>query len=249
MRSLSKFLLVPGLVLALIFGAYLALLPDGNALSKIIGSRCGLRAGQAAMAEPCLKVDRGAGYVVLRDRNGPHHYLLLPTQAISGMESATLLDPETPNYFWLAWENREFLSNGPRGINDDQVLLAINSRYGRSQRQLHIHISCMSADVRARLDAVEHGLGAAWRPIANGLKGNDYWVRRAGEDEIQRIGAFRLLSDSLPVAPSDMGRFSLAMTRARADGFLILATRLSLFDLNLASAEELQDHACGLERS
>jgi CDP-diacylglycerol pyrophosphatase len=247
LRSASKFLLIPALVLSLIFGIYLALLPDGNALSKIIGSRCGLRAGQA-MAEPCLKADRAAGYVILRDRKGPHHYLVLPTLAVSGIESATLLDPSMPNYFWLAWENRGFLTDTTRAVDDNHVMLAINSRYGRSQKQLHVHISCMSADVRTRLDAVEHGLGAAWRPIANGLKGNDYWVRRAGEDEIQRIGAFRLLSDSLP-APSSMGRFSLAMTKARADGFLLLATRLSLFDLNLASAEELQDHACVLARS
>lgn len=249
MRAAGRWVVVSAGIAGILAALYFLAGPDGNALANIIDSRCGLHGQPANIAEPCLKVDQAAGYVVLRDRKGSHHYLLLPTRPMAGIESAQLLDPSTPNYFRLAWENRRFLSGTTHAVEDADVLLAINSRYGRSQNQLHIHISCIAPQVRTRLQIVAREAGFAWRPVAGGLLSHDYWVRRAGEEEIRTTAPFRLLASGLPGASDAMGQFSIAMAQAPDGGFLLLATRLSLLDLNLASAEELQDHACGRQPS
>lgn len=68
-----------------------------------------------------------AGYVVLKDLNGPLQYLLMPTYRINGTESPLLTDPSTPN-FWLAWQARDFMSkirpagSRSRGFFGDQLL-------------------------------------------------------------------------------------------------------------------------------
>lgn len=240
MRKISAVVLCAVLAVVVI----LAFRPDGNTLARIIESRCGLQADPPQATEPCLKADQGGGYVILRDRKGPHHYLLLPTQPLPGMESALLLDRSTPNYFRLAWENRHLLSNEAQTIPDADVLLAVNSRFGRSQNQLHIHISCISANVRRHLDLFDYYNGN-WQRVSGGLLSKTYWARRVEEQVLSEKSPFQLLASDFPVAAGEMGQFSIAMTKARNGDFLLLATRLSLLDLNLASSGELQDHTCG----
>ncbi|MCL6708986.1 CDP-diacylglycerol diphosphatase [Pseudomonas sp. R2.Fl] len=240
MKKASIFVLCAILAVLVI----LAFRPDGNALIRIVESRCDLQAGSPKVAEPCLKADPAGGYVILRDRKGPRHYLLLPTQPLPGIESALLLDPSTPNYFRLAWENRHLLSDEAKNVPDTDVLLAVNSRFGRSQNRLHVHISCISPEVRSRLDLAGHDSNA-WQPVRGGLLSNAYWVRRVEQRVLYEKSAFRLLADDFPVSADEMGQFSLAMTKARNGDFLLLATRVSLADLNLASSGELQDHRCG----
>jgi CDP-diacylglycerol pyrophosphatase len=43
-----------------------------------------------------------------------------------------------------------------------------------------------------------------------------------------------------------MGRYSLAMAKLADGEWVILATERNLLHLNLASAEQLQDHSCEL---
>ena len=38
-------------------------------------------------------------------------------------------------------------------VPDDRLGMAINSAYGRSQNQLHIHLTCLREDVRRQLQA------------------------------------------------------------------------------------------------
>jgi CDP-diacylglycerol pyrophosphatase len=47
--------------------------------------------------------------VLLKDRNGPLQYLLMPTYRINGIESPLLLKSGTPNFFWQAWQSRGVL--------------------------------------------------------------------------------------------------------------------------------------------
>lgn len=87
--------------------------------------------------------------MVLKDRNGPLQYLLMPTAKITGIESPQVLQPDTANFFALAWQARHFMADKlGKPIDDAAISLAINSEYGRTQNQLHIHISCLQPAVK-----------------------------------------------------------------------------------------------------
>jgi CDP-diacylglycerol pyrophosphatase len=49
-----------------------------------------------------VKVSKGtdSGFAILKDNDAlkPHAYLLIPTQHITGMESASILAPDAPNF-------------------------------------------------------------------------------------------------------------------------------------------------------
>ena len=123
---------------------------------------------------PCYRVSidgacrrgRCPGYVILPDRKGGAHFLLIPIEPVSGIESPQRAAPEAPNYFQDAWEARDALAQvlgyvPPR----EDIGLAINSRYSRSQDQLHIHIECIGERLQTALAAVHDTLGERWTPI------------------------------------------------------------------------------------
>jgi CDP-diacylglycerol pyrophosphatase len=222
--------------------ALFALQPDRNALWSIVQSRCLADDTLTDGLPPCTKVERQQGYVMIKDRKGSHHFLLLPIDKISGIEDPLLLQPSSPNYFGLAWDDRGALSFTD-DIGDDEVLLAVNSEHGRSQDQLHVHISCTRRDVRQILLERESDISDTWQILGAELVNHVYWARRVTMDQFRQLGPFRLLAYGLPRSASDMGRFSVAVTVLNGD-VILLATERNLFDLNFASSEELQDHEC-----
>lgn len=50
-------------------------------------------------------------------------------------------------------------------IPDKAVSLTINSRSGRTQNHLHIHISCLRTDVRQQLDDNLAKISTRWLPL------------------------------------------------------------------------------------
>ncbi|WP_371071130.1 MULTISPECIES: CDP-diacylglycerol diphosphatase [unclassified Sinorhizobium] len=145
----------------------------------------------------------------------------------------------------MAWQQRGILSASfGRSIPDSRIILAINSEYGRTQDWLHVHMSCVLDTVRKRIDAVDQNNPPFWKPVAGGVLGHDYWIRPTTAQELHEFGPFKLLSDGIAGAGEDMGKFSLAMTISQSGDFILLATRRNLLNLNLGSAEELQDHDC-----
>lgn len=72
---------------------------DPNVLRKIVFEKCLPNYEKNQNPSPCIEVKPDAGYVVLKDINGPLQYLLMPTTHISGIESPLLLNPSTPNFF------------------------------------------------------------------------------------------------------------------------------------------------------
>ena len=174
--------------------------------------------------------------MVLKDLNGPLQYLLMPTYRINGTESPLLTDPSTPNFFWLAWQARDFMSQKyGQPVPDRAVSLAINSRTGRTQNHFHIHISCIRPDVREQLD----------KNLANI---SSRWLRRVTESELVQRSPFMMLAEEVPEAREHMGSYGLAMVRQSDNSFVLLATQRNLLTLNRASAEEIQDHQCEILR-
>lgn len=131
-------------------------------------------------------------------------------------------------------------------IPDSAVSLAINSRLGRSQDHLHIHISCIRPDVREQLDNDLTRISTRWLPLPGGLMGHEYRARRVTESELAQRSPFMMLAEEVPEARDHMGRYALAVVRQSDDSFVLLATERNLLTLNRASAEEIQDHSCAI---
>src|SRR5260370_604869 len=114
----------------------------------------------------------------------------MPTEKITGIEDAAILAPDAPNFWAAAWDARTFfLAKVGRELPRSAISLAVNSPYGRSQNQLHIHIDCVRTDVAATLAEAAPKLGDVWAPLP--LSGHPYRARRLdGTDLMQN--PFRL---------------------------------------------------------
>ena len=213
---------------------------DPDALWKIVHGKC-VPGAQAGNPAPCLQVD--ADSAVLKDRVGATQVLLIPTARLSGIESPAVLAPGAPNLFAAAWQARrhvEALAGHP--LSRDAIALAINPPSARSQEQLHIHVDCIRADIRAALR--EMPVGAAWAMLPTPLAGQRYAALLLPGEEMQR-NPFAVLADELPGARDSMGLYTLVVTGSPA-GFILLAGRVG--PDGVAHGEDVQDHGCALAR-
>lgn len=220
---------------------------NSDALWQIVSEKCVPHLQQTGQPKPCEHVDLAQGYAMLKDRNGPLQYLLIPLAKTTGIESPQLLNPTTPNYFSFAWAQRHLLAQRYAApITDNILSLAINAEYGRTQNQLHIHISCLRPDVRQRLDALAPRLNSEWQTET--LHNHRYLLRTLTTGELAQQSAFMQLAAEVPNARHEMGKYGLALA-SLADGRLVLmALERNWLLLNSGSAEELQDHSCKLLR-
>jgi len=232
------------IVIAVLSAAAFYYYRNGEVLWQIVSEKCVPGMRQYGDPTPCQNVNLRQGYVVFKDIKGPLHYLLLPTAKITGMESPALLDPATPNLFFAAWQWRTLLIAQDKPINDRAFALAINAQYGRSQNQLHIHISCLRPEVRQQLDTEAAELNEAWQSLT--LHGHRYLVRALSAAQVAQSSAFIRLATEVPGARNNMGQYGLALA-ALPDGRLaLMALRRNWLMLNGGSAGELQDYTCQL---
>ena len=216
---------------------------NSNALWQIISQKCVPNMAKSGNPAPCQQVNTAQGYVTLKDLNGPLQFLLMPIEKITGMESPIILEPTPPNLFAAAWQQRSLLAKKRGATIDDSALsLAINAQYGRSQNQLHIHISCLRPDIRQQLDNMTARLNEQWQSAT--LRKHHYLIRTLSTAELAQQSAFIRLAEEVPNARSEMGKYGLALV-ALSDGRLaLLALERNWLKLNSGSAEELQDHQC-----
>lgn len=110
--------------------------------------------GEVSRPNACAHVDLQDGYVVLKDNSPakPYAYLLLPTDPVTGIEDSRLWVTGGINYWRAAYENWRYVEKALKlPLRPTQIGFAANSIYGRTQDQLHIHISCLRPDVAATL--------------------------------------------------------------------------------------------------
>ncbi|HEX4183303.1 MAG TPA: CDP-diacylglycerol diphosphatase [Caulobacteraceae bacterium] len=226
---------------------------NGQALWRIVHDQCVPGQRSKGDPSPCALVSmtdgEAHGFVLLKDRKGATQYLLMPTARITGIEDPALLAHDEVNYFAEAWDERGHVQDRlNRRLDRTQISVAVNSVYGRSQDQLHLHIDCLDRSVEAALAAVDVPADGRWTPIQ--LKGRRYRVRWLGADALPSDQPFKLLAQEIPGARRDMGGWTLALVGARrpsgAQGYYLLADRADPLAGDPGSAEELQDHACRL---
>ncbi|NWB99041.1 CDP-diacylglycerol diphosphatase [Pseudomonas gingeri] len=248
---MSKWLKISGLVLVvaiLAAGSWLIWgLGKGNALWQIVSQQCVPHQQDAGNPEPCLMVDLQQHVALLKDRKGPLHNLTIPTDRITGIESPLLLQDNDYAFFASAWQQRGRLSaEAGKPIKEAFLSLAINSPYGRSQGQLHIHLACLRPEVYQQL--VEHApqVTREWQPLAVKLRGHEYLAKRLNGQDLKQENPFKVLGEYAGKQGDSLSYYGLALVVAPGGDLLLLANRLSLKDFSRGSTEEIQDYGCAL---
>jgi CDP-diacylglycerol pyrophosphatase len=224
-----------------------------NALWEVVHNVCVPGHLQIHDPKPCLKVELNGGidhgFAILRDPRGGTQFLLIPTARISGIESPIVRKLDATNYFAYAWEVRTNINEAlRRDLPRDEIGLAINSGASRSQDQLHIHFSCVRAEVFETLHKNEKSIGNHWARFKIPLYGQHYTAMWVSGEDLSPYNPFRLLAEGLPNATLNMANRTLVVigfTRSEGTpGFVILAGELNVPNGDLANGEDLLDNSC-----
>ncbi|MBP5971797.1 CDP-diacylglycerol diphosphatase [Brasilonema sp. CT11] len=221
-----------------------------DALWHIVHDRCVPQEEQSGNPAPCVRVDLKNGYALLKDKVGVAQYLLLPTAAISGIESPALLLKNVPEYWRYAWEARDLISQRlQRKLRRDEIGLAVNSAYGRSQNQLHIHIDCISPKTRSALLLHLSTISTDWAALSVKLNRHNYRARRIYSTDLRNVNPFLLLLQEHE-AQNNMGAMTLVIVGVKFEngdeGFILLTDTANLLHGDRGSGEELLDHSCAV---
>jgi CDP-diacylglycerol pyrophosphatase len=238
--------IVVGVGLLMLQAPFVAAADDPNALWRIVHEQCVAHQAQFGTPLPCASVDEAGGYAILKDIRGASQFLLIATARVGGVEDPAILAPDAPNYWLPAWDaTRLVQALLGRALPREALSLAINPASRRTQNQFHIHVDCVSVEVRDALRAHGARIGTAWSPFPISLAGHAYRAMRI--PTLAQPGATPfLLVARQPEAKADMGAESLVVVGAvfagGESGFYLLGTRDN-------AGEELQDHACAVANS
>jgi CDP-diacylglycerol pyrophosphatase len=220
---------------------------DHDALWKIVHDRCVPDQSGHGDPAPCVLVNLAERWALHKDRNGKTQFLLIPTDRVTGIEDPSILAERALNYWQAAWDARRFV--GERAgtkLTDDQIALAINSQFSRSQNQLHIHIDCIRPEVRDALRLRQAQIGASWLPVA--VLGQDYDVRWLGADDIKGRNLFSIVAQHLQPGQT-MAAETIVLAGAvlpdGSSGFDLLVGRAGTGG-NRGHGETLEDHGCSI---
>jgi CDP-diacylglycerol pyrophosphatase len=230
-------------------------LADPNALWRIVHGECVPHVEAGLGPKPCERVnlDGGVeqGVVILKDLVGVSQMLAIPTRRITGIEDPQMLAPNAPPVFAVAWGAKSLVEERlHRTLPREAVGLAINSKWARSQEQLHVHVDCLAIPVMKALAEYASALDSQWRAMTIPLQGRVYFARRVDSAGLANVAPLKLLADGVEGARAHMGAYSLAAVGATFDGkpgFVLLADQFSLEAGG--HAEDLQDHDCAFARS
>ncbi|WP_321815115.1 MULTISPECIES: CDP-diacylglycerol diphosphatase [unclassified Paraburkholderia] len=222
---------------------------DANGLWKVVGGQCVPNARDKGNPGPCTKVDFDKRYAVLKDINGRAQYLLIPTDRVSGIESADILYAGSPEYWSGAWAAGRYVNEKLKTtLAPTQLGLEINSSQQRSQNQLHIHVDCMRNDIVDALAPYRHDAPGSWRWTT--LDGKRYRITRV-TSLTDRSNPFRVVERDLG-PQQGMATQTILVTGAgpdtARDGWLIVNSAQDV-DGGTGTAEGLLDHACALAKA
>lgn len=250
MKKILRLFIFLLVVLALAAAAWLLYIrANSDALWKIVSEQCLPGQQQRHDPAPCLAVNLDKRFVIFKDAKGPLHNLLMPTAKITGIESPEVQQADAPNFFYYAWQERDRLKQmADKPISDRYLGLAINSWYGRSQNQLHIHLACLRPEVYQLLSQQEGRIGNSWQPLGEKLKGHDYLAMKIPANTFEQQSPFALLHAYVEQRGDNIAKYGLAVTINGQGDVVLLANRLKVTALNLGTAGELLDYGCALQK-
>ena len=187
-----------------------------DVLWEVVHNVCVPGQAQRYDPRPCLQVDLNggieSGFAILRDPRGGTQFLLVPTIRISGIESPIVRGPNATNYFASAWEVRTYINEALHlALPRDDIGLAINSAVSRSQDQMHIHFSCIRADVLEALHKNEGRIGNHWAPFNVTFFGHHYIAMWVTGERLSPNNPFSFLAERLSGPTPDMANRTLVV--------------------------------------
>ena len=205
---------------------------------------------------PCMKVSPGEGaergYAILRPPVGGDDIILTPTRKVAGLEDSFLQTSEAPNYFEAAWNERAVLAEHERQLPEgEEVALAVNSKYSRSQDQLHIHLGCLIDEAKATLAASRSNLSSAvWRKLANPIAGITFWGRVIPSRSLTGVNPFRIAFEDFDKGADPRGAVSIvlvggALPLSRDEFILLRTTDDPAHPTSARSGTEILRPSCG----
>jgi CDP-diacylglycerol pyrophosphatase len=128
-------------------------------------------------------------------------------------------------------------------VPDRVTALAINSEQGRSQNQLHIHISCVRPDVVEALERARRLGRNPSQPMQLRLRPENHSYRAVVVRQLLGNDSPFSIVAKMPGAAKTMGRQSIAVIGSRVpQNYYVLDTVAG--PGNPGSAEELLDQTC-----
>jgi CDP-diacylglycerol pyrophosphatase len=162
---------------------------DPLALWRIVHGACVPHVEAGLGPKPCERVDLDGGVdqgvAILKDLVGIAQMLAIPTRRITGIEDPQMLAPNAPPVFAVAWSAKTLVeARLGRALPREAVGLAINSKWARSQDQLHVHVDCMAIPVMKALAEYASALDGVWRAMTVPLHGRIYFARRVDSADL-----------------------------------------------------------------
>lgn len=253
MRKLSVFAAALGLVAATAAGQRSVSAASRDDLWFVVHDICLPAYRSLGVAFPCLEVNIAngvaRGFAVLQSPLSAAHVIVVPAIRISGIESPLLQSADAPNYWQAAWDARSFVEQeaGHR-LPRDRIGMAINSAAGRSQDQLHIHVSCVAPAVADFLRRHEVQIHGDWTFLRAKLAGHRFVAMKLEAESLAQADPFKLLASGLPSNKLSLGHQMLAVIGATfrngKPGFYLLANDPGAPARDNVSAEALLDDKC-----
>jgi CDP-diacylglycerol pyrophosphatase len=206
---------------------------DRNQLWMIVSFKCMRHLAKSEAPIPCDSIDTTLGWdrgvALLKDGVGVARMLAVPTHRVSGIEDPAVLADGEPNYFAVAWSERNALPmrlhvTPPAG----SVAVVVDSKPAREQDQLHLIVDCLDPQAATTIADEAPHISAEWKQMTVPINGRSYWARRVEAARAEDIAPFRLLANGLPGAKETIDAWSLALTQPASlgdRGFLLLADR------------------------
>ena len=201
-----------------------------DAYRQIVQNQCVVNWTQHNNPSPCEKVFLAdpsgdtSGYALLADPDGGAHYLLIPTQTMTGTESTELLDPNLPNYFAEAWRARDLLSKYVgHAVPSTDVGIAVGTAATRRQHQFHVHIECLRPEVVDSLKAAEDKVTDRWSPVT--VAGFPFQAMRLPLQALEVSNPYELVANLSPEARDHLGNYTVVLAGAQfqsGPGYILL---------------------------
>ncbi len=220
---------------------------DRTALWHVVNDLCRPMQQAFSLPLPCLKVDMADGFAVIRAPGDKTRILVVPTEKIEGIESPAVLGDHMTTFWSQAWsERKRVVVSAARPLGWNDIGMAVNSRRGRSQDQLHIHVDCVDPRLKLALASRANRLSSKWSSLEPGPWASRYRVKEIDAAGVDR-NIFKLVADEIPGAKSRMARQSIAVVGFIGQngdrGFAVLVNS------DGGHAEELLDHDCSPSNS
>ncbi len=237
-----------------LMGAVLAFFYFSRNTLWIVEQACLFDHSVTGLPFPCLKVDasaaNGHGVAILRAPLERSHIVIMPMVRTTGAEDPSLVGEDSPGYFNEAWKARHFVQSELKHYAPEPDLaMAVNSKWTRSQDQLHIHVDCVDAKAKLKLaqKLAKFPLGV-WQASGLIFQWLPYWVMRIDPETLEKANLFRLVQQ-IPGFKDNMNLTNVVLVELPdPDGgkaLLLLAGQSDTRPRHYqATGEDLLDHTC-----